>query len=182
MPSRPSVLGAAGSPRPIHLSALTQWLPYVGYFVAGAAFAGIVVRRGQALLLALAAAALLAFGIWEYGVSPAFPAVRALLPVTYTSVVTAGATIAIFLLAQRLFSGRVGPMAGKVWRTLSDASFGVFLVHFAILIAVRMLLPDFARAATSSIVAAVLLWLAVVTVSFAVSLTARRIPFVRRVF
>lgn len=177
-----ALLGAVGSPRPIHLTALTQWLPYVGYFIAGAAFAGVLVSRTRAIALALGVAVLLGLAIWEYGVSPAFPAVRALLPVTYTSVVTAGATIGIFLLAQRLFEGRIGPSAGRMWRTLSDASFGVFLVHFAVLIGLRMLLPEFARAATHSFASAALLWLTVVVLSFAVSLVARRIPFVRRVF
>ncbi|MBD8022236.1 acyltransferase [Microbacterium gallinarum] len=177
-----ALFGATGSPRPINLTALTQWLPYVGYFVAGAAFAGIVVSSSRAIAMAVGVTALLGFAIWEYGVSPDFPAVRAALPVTYTSVVTAGATIGIFLLTQRFFAGRVGPAAGRVWRTLSDASFGVFLVHFVIMIALRMLLPDLARTATESIGAAVLMWLAVVILSFAVSLASRRIPFVRRVF
>jgi surface polysaccharide O-acyltransferase-like enzyme len=177
-----AILTATGTPRPIQLTAVTQWLPYAGYFVAGAAFAGIVVRGGRAALLALVSVALLSFAVWEYGIAPACPAVRALLPVTYTSIVTAGATIALFLVAQRVFAGVKSARAVTVWRVLSDASFGVFLVHFVVLIALRMLLPGFAQAAASEIGSAVLLWACVVGLSFSISLLARRIPFVRRVF
>lgn len=178
-----AILSLSGQSVDVHLNALTQWLPYVGYFVAGCALAGVVLSTRWAVVAVLVSMGALAFAIWEYGIAPEFPLIRAVLPVGYTSLTTMAATIGIFLVVQRLFLNvRFTPSTTRLWATLSDASFGVFLVHFAIIILIRLIAPEAAAFAASSLWACALLWAVVVVTSFAIALVARRVPFVRRVF
>ncbi|QYM65556.1 hypothetical protein [Microbacterium sp. Se5.02b] len=72
-----------------------------------------------------------------------------------------------------------GPGAQRMVRELSDCAFGVFLVHFAIMLLVRAL-PPFESAA-GSLLLSVLEWLVVVCSSFLVVFLMRRVPGLRRV-
>ena len=72
-----------GFPRPISLGALTQWWPYVGYFVAGWALHRMVLSRRVTAIAAGIAAVLMAEAVWQYGASPPYPWLHALLPTSY---------------------------------------------------------------------------------------------------
>ncbi|QKJ20019.1 acyltransferase [Microbacterium hominis] len=177
-----AVLTWGGVTRTLQLSAFTQWLPYVGYFVAGFALSGIVLRRSRALIALAVAAIVLAGIVWEYGAAEPGTALRAILPVGYTSLPTMIATVCLFLAVVGLAAAwRPKPAVRRALVTLSDASFGVFLVHFVVLVGLRLLIPAFVPA-DRSLPIALLLWILVVVISFAIAIAARRVPFVRRVF
>ncbi|MBO3664990.1 acyltransferase [Microbacterium stercoris] len=170
-----SLLTYLGHPRPMTLISLTQWVPYVGYFVAGWALAQVRLR-GLALAAAAAAtAALLAGYVWLYGTADQHPLLAAALPNTYPGPLVVLASIGIFVVSASLFAKVApGPRVAAVLRELSDAAFGVFLVHFAIVTLLRPLFdPDHPVAVTA-------LWLVTLVLSFAAAMVMRRIPGVRR--
>ena len=72
------------------------------------------------------------------------------------------------------------PRVTLVLKRLSDASFGVFLVHLLILEIGRLTIP--AVAAASSFWVLLPTFVATLLVSFLVSLVAARVPYVRAVF
>ncbi|MFG1602670.1 acyltransferase [Actinoplanes sp. NPDC049265] len=170
-----------GTPRPIALGALTMWLPYVGYFVAGWALHRVVLPAWGVALAVAGAAVSLAEVVWQYGHKPAYPALQQLVPTSYLGAGTAVAAVCVMLAATGL-GARVtpGPRLGRLLRRLADATFGVFLVHLLIFEVVRRLVPAVAEA--SSLVVMLAAWAFVVVASFAVSLVAARIPVVRAVF
>jgi surface polysaccharide O-acyltransferase-like enzyme len=67
-----------------------------------------------------------------------------------------------------------------VLRRLSDATFGVFLVHLLILEVIRQSVPEVMAASSFGVLVAA--YAVVLVVSFAVTLAAARIRFVRAVF
>lgn len=128
--SSAAILGAAGMSRPLLLMALTQWIPYVGYFLAGWALRDVH-PRGARLALAAAVAAL-AIGevIVQTGTGP-HPVLGAILPTSYLGPMTALAAVALFLAVNGALAGvRMPRVAGCVLTELSESAFGVFLVHF----------------------------------------------------
>ncbi|MBT2494590.1 acyltransferase family protein [Microbacterium oxydans] len=179
--STSALLAWAGSPSPIILSALTQWLPYVGYFVAGYALRDLRLTGARMWACGAIAAAAIAWTILQAGSVDPASLLAALLPQSYLGPVTVVIALTLFVFVNSLFSGDVGTGAGRVIRTLSEATFGVYLVHFALLIAVRSV-PWFADAATTSVVSAVLVWLIVVVLSFALVVPLRRVPVIGRIF
>lgn len=176
-----NVAALIGVPRPIHLGALTHWWPYVGYFVAGWALRSVRLSRRGVLIASTVALVLLAEGVWQWGVRPEHPKLQALLPISYLGTSIAIATICIFLvgvtLGERL---RPGPRAGAFLVRLSEASFGVFLVHLLILEALRTFVP--AVYAADSLPVIMGAYAVVLVSSFAVSIAASKIPYVRTVF
>lgn len=170
-----------GVPRPIHLGALTHWWPYVGYFVAGWALRSVRLSRRAVLVASTVAVVLLAEGVWQWGVSPAHRTLQALMPISYLGTSIAIATICIFLVGITLGARLApGPRASTWLVRLSEASFGVFLVHLLILEALRTFIP--AVYAADSLPVIVGAYLVVLVSSFAVSIGASKIPYVRAVF
>jgi len=181
--STAGLLDMAGQPRPIALNALTQWLPYVGYFLAGWALKDVVLRRRGIVVATLLGLACLTEVIVQYGLPSAPPLLRAVAPVGYLSPFTAVATLCVFLVARSALAGWVPRERTGAWlRTMSDAAFGVFLAHFAVIVIFRAVFPGWAVVASSTLWGAAAMWAAVVVVSFAVTLIARRLPYVRRIF
>jgi surface polysaccharide O-acyltransferase-like enzyme len=177
-----AVISRFGEPRSVTLTAFTQWVPYVGFFVAGIALHGVVLRRGRAAAVGAIGALVLVAIILEYALVPPGSVVRAILPLGYPTLLTSIAVVCIFLTAQHLLAGRqLTPAWARFVRTLSDAAFGVFLVHFVLMLLFR-LIPGVADAQRTTFWGAALVWFVVVVASFAISIVARRIPFVRRVF
>ena len=168
-------------PRPLHLTALTEWWPYVGLFLAGWALHRVVLgRRGMAVAAAVGTAATIEI-IWQYGRAPDLPALQRLLPVSRLGPVVAVLAICVFLLAVGAGARiTLAPRVAGLLRTLSDASFGVFLVHLLILQVLRQTVPAVLRADSLAVVGAV--YVVVLVLSFAVSLAAARVRFVRAVF
>ncbi|WP_114855591.1 acyltransferase [Brachybacterium sp. YJGR34] len=163
---------------PLQLGALTYFLPFIGYYVLGrAAWAAPVGRRGALALLLAAVPVLTALTVWAYlsRVTDAPPG-QVLLP-TYVSPFVMLLSLALVIALMGLGkSWRVGTQAEGVLRTLGDATFGVFLVHFAILIPLRGLgFPE------TSVLAVLALIAVVTTVSFAIALLGKRVPGLREI-
>ncbi|GLY99666.1 acyltransferase family protein [Actinoplanes sp. NBRC 103695] len=170
-----------GTPRPIALGALTMWLPYVGYFIAGRALHRVVLPAWGVVVAGVVAAALLAEVVWQYGHKPAYPVLQQVLPPGYLGAATALAAVCVVLVATGLGARLApGPRLAALLRRLSDASFGVFLVHLLIFEVVRRLVPAVASADSLHVMVAA--WAVVVSASFVVSLLAARIPYLRTVF
>lgn len=167
-----------GAPRPLHLGAWNQWWPYVGLFVAGWALRGVVLRPAGIVTAAAVGVLAVAEPIWQYADPSRLPA---FLPITRLGPMMAVAAICFFLVAVGV-GARVapGPRVAFALRRLSDAAFGVFLVHLLILEVLRIALPAVQAARSPWVLAAT--FVVTLTTSFVVSLLAARIPYLRAVF
>jgi surface polysaccharide O-acyltransferase-like enzyme len=156
-------------------------MPYVGYFIAGRALHAVVLPVRGVVVAAVVAVALIAEIVWQYGRRPAYPALQLLVPTGYLGAGTAIASVCVLLVATGI-GARVtpGPGPASVLRRLSSAAFGVFLVHLLVFEVVRQLSPAVARAASLAVMLGA--WAVVVAVSFAVSLVAARVPYLRMIF
>ncbi|GGK25880.1 hypothetical protein GCM10010124_18000 [Pilimelia terevasa] len=170
-----------GTPRPQHLGAWTMWWPYVGYFLAGWALRRAHLGRRALLAVAAGTALLLAALVWQWGVRPAYPTLQVLLPVNYLGPTVAVAALGVFLLGVNLGDRwRPGPTAGRRLVRVADATFGVFLVHLLVYEAVKAAVP--AAGAGRSLPVMLGAYALVLAASFAVSLSAARVPYLRTVF
>ena len=173
-----TVLTAAGYERSLSQSALTQWLPYVGFFLAGWALRDTVLRGWR--LAAVTASAVAGTGavILQYGLQDRLPMVNALLPISYFGPVVTIVALAWFVVGvSALNDWRPRRTAGPI-RVLSDASFGVFLVHFALIHVVRMI--PVLTPTDEFLPVTILVWILVTVLSFALVVALRRIPWVNR--
>lgn len=124
-----------GAVAPFPLGSLTYFLPYIGYYVLGrAAWAAPVSRRSSSLLLLIAVPVLTGATTWAYR-SPVTqsPPGQVLLPTYLAPTVM---LLALALVIALMGLGRAWTVPARqesILRTLGDATFGVFLVHFAIL-------------------------------------------------
>lgn len=171
--------GLLGEPvTPLPMGALTVFLPYIGYYVLGrAAWAAPVSRRTALLLVMAAAPALTAATTWAY-LSPATatPPGQVLLP-TYHSPTVVLLSLALVIGVMALGRGwTVRARAESILRTLGDATFGVFLVHFAILAALRG-----AGFPEQSPLGALALIVVVVLASIGFTLLGKRVPGLRAI-
>jgi surface polysaccharide O-acyltransferase-like enzyme len=179
-----SVAGLAtlvGTPRTIYLGALTQWWPYVGYFLAGWALHRVVLSVKGIVAAAGIAVVMLAEIVVQYGHAPHYRTLQLLLPVSYLGLTAAVASICIFLVAVGI-GARITPPArvSGALKVLSDASFGVFLVHLAIFEVIRQSVPAVFQAASIWVLLAA--YATVLVTAFAVSIGASKVPYLRTVF
>jgi surface polysaccharide O-acyltransferase-like enzyme len=177
----PNISTLLGTKRSSDLGAWDQWVPYVGYFVAGWALHRLVL--GRRLLPALLAATVFLLGelIWQSGHQREFRLLNAVLPVHRLGLVAAAAAICVFLLAVGVGARYTPPERLRALLTrLSDASFGVFLVHLVLFAIVQRAVP--AVRAADSLTVLVGAYLAVLGCSFALSIGAARVPYLRNVF
>lgn len=121
---------------------------------------------------------LLAEIVVQYGLARELPLLQSFTPVGYYGPLVMLATVGVFLTCR----GSLGPRVARVIRTLSDASFGVYLVHFTLIVAAVAFIPGLRDALGRSLWAAGGLFLAVLVTSFAMSVAARRVPYLRRLF
>lgn len=170
------LLGEAVTPFP--LGTMTYFLPYVGYYVLGrAAWAAPVSRRAAYMLLLIAVPALTAATTWSYR-SPVTqsPPGQALLP-TYLAPTVMLLAVALVIAVMAL--GRnwtVSAPTESTLRTLGDATFGVFLAHFAILVALRGIgFPE------GSLLGAFALIDVVVVLATGATLLGKRVPGLRTI-
>jgi surface polysaccharide O-acyltransferase-like enzyme len=169
------------APRPIHLGAWTMWWPYVGYFVAGWALHHVRLRGWRLVAVLLGIAVLLAEGVWRWGSKPDLPVHQALFPVSYLGATVALAAIGVFVAAISLGARfRPSERTGRLIVRLSDASFGVFLVHLLLLALIQWAFPEWPVG--ESLAATLLTCAVVIVASFAVSLGAARVPYLRAIF
>ena len=158
-------------------NALTQWFPYVGYFMAGWVLARIHVRKRYAALLGGAAVVLCAFNVWHWIHRDTTPLLNILTPSSYVGLGVMAAALAIFTSVYHLLRGWQPPArAARTITALSNASFGVYLVHYLILLWLTFVVFDGAEPT----LALVTLKFAIAALgSFALSLAALRIPLAR---
>lgn len=165
----------AGEFEPVQQSSFTYLLLFLGYFVVGrAALAAPVPRRAAVVLLALCVPLVaLMTAVARTPDSDQEWWHRVLMP-AYVSPALMGCSILLFTgLISLLGAWRVELRARRMLRELGNATFGVFLVHFAVLIAAEALVPDLAAPAPWAMLA---LWAIGVVVSFVLALVGRRIP------
>ncbi|GAB3975226.1 acyltransferase family protein [Plantactinospora veratri] len=157
-----------------------MWWPYVGYFLAGWALHRVVLGRRGLLLAGVLAVLLMAEAVWQWGVSPEHRWLQTLLPVGYLGGTVAVAAICLFLLAVGI-GARVTPSerSGRLLVRLSDASFGVFLVHLLVLELLRQTVPEVAEGRSLPLMLGA--YLVILVVSFAASLGAARVPYLRAI-
>jgi surface polysaccharide O-acyltransferase-like enzyme len=170
-----------GTPRPISVGAWTQWCSFVGYFLAGWALHRLVLSRRATLAAALMAVVLMAEVVWQYGHRAELTTLSLLLPSSTVGAGTAVASLCLFVVAVHI-GARVtpGPRLATALKRLSDASFGVFLVHLLLFEILRQGVPAVERGTSFWVLLGA--WALVLTSSFAVSIGAARVPYVRAVF
>ena len=170
-----------GVQRPIAVSFLLLWLPYVGYFLAGYALSLIELRpwmRWCALAVAVATSALT---IWQYASRGSVPLLDALLPVSYYGPIVAVLSVAVFVFFISTFDTvAFRERTARIITMLSNASFGVFLVHLLIVAVMFRFLPNWTDG--SSLGRTTVAFGFVLVASYAISIAASRIPYVRAVF
>ena len=163
---------------PLQMGILTYFLPFIGYYVLGrAAWAAPVRRRAAVLLLLVGVPVLTAATVWAYlSRTTDTPPGQVLLP-TYVAPTVMLLSLALVVALMGL--GRdwtVTARAERILRTVGDATFGVFLVHFAILVGLRELgYPE------ESVLTVTGLLVLVTLGAFAVSLLGKKVPGLRAI-
>lgn len=169
--------GLLGEPVvPLEMGTLTYFLPFIGYYVLGrAARVAPVGRRSSLLLLVGAVPVLTMATVWAYlsKVTDSPPG-QFLLP-TYVAPTVMLLSLALVIALMSLGGEwTVSARAERVLRTLGEATFGVFLVHFALLVGLRELsFPE------SSVLAVAALIALVTIAAFAVALLGKKVPLLR---
>ncbi|MFD6054787.1 acyltransferase [Agromyces sp. NPDC060279] len=177
----PPLTAAAGMPRPFAVTLLTFWVPYLGYFAAGYALS---LRRLPAWLVAVAgvlALGSIAYTVLQYASPASFGVLNALSPVSYYAPIVTAMSLAVFVFViGTLDRVRFGDRARRAIVVLSNAAFGVFLVHLLVLAILRALFPAFTSG--TSLGQTVLLFVIVTVASFAITIGALKVPLLRRIF
>lgn len=165
---------------------ITQFLPYVGFFVLGHALKDVVVRGGRLVALAVATAAICAFFTLQVTTLPSAPEpwpklVNTILPLSYQGWLLGLGAICVYLLLRGVVSPDsrlAAPGIASRVRHLGDLTLGVFGCHLLVLFVVLRTM-DMPKAATTtgSLIA---LNVGVIVVSFIVSEVLSRIPVLRR--
>lgn len=176
----PSVLTRVGIERQITLGALTFWLAYVGFLVMGFALSRLTLPRAVRWVAVGVVVVALAFVVAQSLFPERLGAISAVSRPDYHGLAVAVLAIAVFVASGLLDSLRLGDRARRVIIALSEASFGVFLVHLVVLLVPYELLPGFHT--SSSVPEAALAYLVILAGSFGISLLARRIPGLRTIF
>ncbi|ASK64942.1 hypothetical protein CFK39_02820 [Brachybacterium avium] len=163
---------------PLQMGVFTYFLPFIGYYVLGrAAWTAPVGRVGGRWLLLAAVPVTTAATVWAYiSRVTATPPGKFLLP-TYVAPTVMLLSLALVIALMAL--GRDWSVAARTERRLrriGDATFGVFLVHFAILVGLRELgWPE------ESVLTVTALLVVVTAVSFAIALLGKRVPGLRAI-
>jgi surface polysaccharide O-acyltransferase-like enzyme len=177
----PGVLALQGVDRPVTLQTLTFWLGYVGYFLMGYALS--LLRPSRRWVIAAAAGfVLLDVLIVVQAAEPdRLRVLNAFVHPEYLGVGVALLAICAFVVGVRTLDAvRVGDRVRRFVITASEASFGVFLVHLVVLLVPYSLLAGFRD--HTSFAQTALAYVAIVVTSFAISIGARRVPGLRRLF
>lgn len=175
----PLTAGVMEDPLPsLQLGVLTYFLPYVGYYVLGrAAWVDPPRRRGTLIAVAAVGVVMTAATVVAYGAPwTQQPPGSVLRPTYLAPTVMAMSLAGVILLLAAGRSWRVGARAQTWLRELGNATFGVFLAHFAVLLPLRAL--GFPQDSPGGLL---LLTVVVTVVSFALVMAGRRVPVVREI-
>lgn len=173
----PGVSSLLGNSRPITLGTLTYWWPFAGYFVAGWALRNTVLRKSLTVVAAVAAIAMMAEIAWQFG-DTQHRLLRAVLPPHNLGTVNALGSVLFFLVGISVFRRLTLPeRLQRAIVRLSEAAFGVFLVHLLVLSVYTRLVPG----ATGSLAMVAISYPVILLISYAISLVLARIPYVRAI-
>lgn len=169
-----------GTPQLIASSILTYWIFYVGYYAAGHYFSVYLLSRAASFVCI--AASLLMLGVVAYARVAGLPqsGFSSLIHPNYRSPLVVAASFALYAGIMSFGEGmQVSDRVRRRLRLLANSSFGVFLVHFIVLIAMRALVPALD---VPNVWAGLAMWVLVLPLSWALSIGAAKVPGLRRIF
>lgn len=160
----------------LEIGTLTFFLVYAGYFVLGrAAVVAPLPRRFAPLALGLWLACTAALTALPLHPQPG-RLLSALAP-SYVSVLTMIGAVCLHSAVLTLaLPWRVGDRTGSILRELGEATFGIYLAHFAIIVALREH-PWFAAEGANALAAT---WVIALGGAAVFAVIARRVPGLRR--
>ncbi|WP_276608391.1 acyltransferase family protein [Arthrobacter crystallopoietes] len=160
---------------------LTQWFPYLGYFMAGWVLAQVRISKRTAALLGGVAVVLSIFNIWHWINQDSTPVLNIITPSSYIGLSVTLAALCIFTSVFHLLKDwHPGPRLAQFILAMSSAAFGVFLCHYLILtwLTFKVLGED-----VQPTLATMTFKFTVATAgAFILSYTALRLPWLRKVF
>jgi surface polysaccharide O-acyltransferase-like enzyme len=179
----PHLTADASTPErePVQTTSLTYALVYAGYYILGrAALVAPIPKRWARVCLGLAVPVvagivLLKVRVVDGQAADAGPIEQSLVP-SYVSPMVMLYAVLVFAAASSLLQDRrVGPGTQKVLRLFGNATFGVYLVHFAVIVLLRQIpaLEDYTAGAMLAV------YTVTVLVSTAFALLASRVPGLR---
>ncbi|MCW2131199.1 acyltransferase [Arthrobacter sp. VKM Ac-2550] len=160
---------------------LTQWFPYLGYFMAGWVLAQMTISIRTAATLGGAAVVLSIFNIWHWINQDSTPVLNVITPSSYVGLGVTLAALCIFTSVFHLLKDwRPVPRLAQFILAMSNAAFGVFLNHYLILtwLTFKVLGEDL----QPTLATMTFKFTAATVGAFILSYTALRIPWLRRVF
>lgn len=166
---------------PIELGTSTFFLVYLGYYVLGRAVLVAPVPRRLAVALLAASPAWVALLVVLYrwaATGDGGAAAAVLSPAYVTAPVMAysvGLVAAVVSLGR---DWRVGEVAARRLRRAGEATFGVYLVHYPVLVLLRELVPGLNASTAGALLG---LWVFTAVISAGFALLAMRVPGLRRV-
>lgn len=175
-----------GGSVPVQLGTLTFALVYLGYFVLGRAMLVRPVPRAAAVAGLVSVPGFIALITWLYLATKRASQAgdpelweRLLVPGYIALPVMAYSVVLMASISSLCHSWRVGVRTETWLRTLGNATFGIFLVHFAVIVMLRTLLPSLDTYQNLSLL---ILWTATVVISSGIALIGQRIPLLRMIF
>jgi surface polysaccharide O-acyltransferase-like enzyme len=162
-------------------TALTYWVPYVGYFVLGGALAQRRFARRAAPVAGLVALVSTAVTVWV--ASGSSPRILSLVASSsYQSWTVAVTTAALFVLVASLLEGeREAGVGLRFVVVLGNATLGVFATHLLVLYGIRHLGLLTVVDGASRLLELGYLITATLAVSFAIAVVGGKLPGMRRV-
>jgi surface polysaccharide O-acyltransferase-like enzyme len=177
----PGIVSLIGVSRPIQFEFLTIWLPYVGYFLAGYALSLAEPSRRATVWWAIAGFALAVIVMAQFAFPESLRILSAIVTPEYLGIGVALLSLSVFIVGGRALNRLTIPPWLSMWvLKLSEASFGVFLVHLIVLLLPYRYLQGFKNQVSTG--EALLAYVIILILSFAISMIARKIPIVRSIF
>lgn len=172
---------------PVASGTMTFFLLYTGYFVLGRAVLVAPVPRWAGVLGLLSLPGFVALVTWLYVAGPNYAGADGTSPTWVSLLAPTYASLPVHLFALVLMASvaslcpawRVGPRTERVLRVLGTATFGIFLVHFAVMVVLRAAVPALD---TYYPAAMAVTWTVTVLVSTVIALIGQRVPVLRLVF
>lgn len=181
-----TVAGQAGgrgsiSMVPVAAGSLTFFLLYTGYFVLGRAVLVKPIPRWAGALGLVTVPGFIALITWLFVASRgAAPTWVAVLAPVYGSLPVVAYSVVLMASVSSLCAGwRVSERTERRLRTLGNATFGIFLVHFAVLVELREVFPVLD---VYDVGPMALTWTLTVLLSTVIALIGQRTPLLRRIF
>jgi surface polysaccharide O-acyltransferase-like enzyme len=166
-------------------NALTRWLPFVGFFLAGALLRDVAATRRRirwAVVVAVVSIVATALGTALLVGPLGFGLGRGRYLYEYPSVTTVPASLAVFALLVWLGPGlsrRMSSRTRAVIASAAAASFGIYLVHPMVLVGLSRLGIS-ARSGVAPVAFTLTVTLAFL-ITWAIVAIMRRIPYVRAI-